>query len=484
LKISLVVAVYFIILLCIISQREVFTFYDEASRCMDSIFYMSLMKSFPSDIMTYVERFYSYYPGLYIIFYPPLNQLITGFFYLLFGINNITSRLSTLIFSVLSVVFFHKLASEFYPKELKNTMILILLSSPYFIFLSTTNYLEVQMMFFVVSCSYYFFKTFLKGEDHSMKLGILLGIGFLIKWSIVILYLAFLIFLLFKRGGEIFKKRFLKMSLLFFLISAPFLCVMLLTGGLNALLKANVYMPFTMSDLHYYLYSPFIIFFPVFGLLGLCGLYSLCKKRRLPQYFFILVYFIVLLIVFTFVIRSRKHRYVTMFYLPYFPILISLALKHIRKKYLYPLVIVLILLQVAHAFYATIDGSGVFELNRGLGESSSLVVEGLPENSNILVLDDSPIFVYYLYQKLPLFSHHIVRLKHCENVSDFNLYLQENNIYYIIGMSKHLRRFPELESLNKTVIGGVEIYKTNITEFPEKEICNGFCKVDYVFCSK
>lgn len=488
-----IVLLYFVVLLYIISQREIFVYYDESSRCMDGIFYMSLLKNIsnisPSKIVPYIGRFYSYYPGLYLIFYPPLNQLITGIFYLLFGINNITSRLSAFVFSILSIIFFYKLVSKFYPKQFKKIMIFILLLSPHFIYLSTTNFLEIPIVFFTIICTYYFFRTFIGKEDYSIKLGILLGLAFLIKWNIIILYFTFLIFLFFKKRNELLKKRFLKSSLIFFIISVPYLAIMVFSGGLKALVVANIYRLLTINDLFFYILTSFDVFFPVFALFGLFGFYYLYKNRKTQQYFFILLYFLVFFIVFTFVFSTKKHRYGTIFYLSFFPILISLSLKEIERKlknkYLFNfLILSLLTLQIIYAFNIMIDDSKVFDLNRGVDEASSFIVsKKLPENSNILVLDDSPIFVYYLYKKLPSYSHHIVRLKHCENVSDFNLYLKENNIYYIIGMSKYLRRFPELESLNKEVIEDVEVYKTDVTEFPKKEICNRFCKTDYVFCS-
>jgi len=492
-KFIFILLIYFLSLLYIISQREILVYYDEAIRCMDGIFYKSLFNDIStvsfSNIIPYIERFYSYYPGLYIIFYPPLNQLITGIFYFLFGINNITSRLSILIFSILSVYFFYKLISEFYSKELKKIMILIMILSPHFIFLSTTNFLEIPIVFFTIICTYYFLRTFIKNEDHSTKLGILLGLAFLTKWTIVILYFTFLIFLFIKKRNEIFKKRFLKTSLIFLLLSTPFLAVMVFTGGLNALFLATTGQSLSITDLYFYLFSPFDIFSPLLAIFGLLGIYYLFKKKKEPQYFFVLLYFLLFVIIFTSIFRTWRHRRATMFYLPFFPILISLTLKKIEnrsknKHIFYLLVFLLLFSEIIYGFNVIIDDARVYDLNIGLDKASSFLVESnLPENSNILVLDDSPIFIYYLYKKLPLFSHHIVRLKHCDNVSNFNSYIQENNIYYIIGISKYIRRFPELQSLNKTIIKSVEIYKTNLTEFPRKKICNGFCKVDYTFCS-
>ncbi len=261
-------------------------------------------------------------------------------------------------------------------------------------------------------------------------------------------------------------------------------------GGINVILF-NTYagINFSIKDLYFYLYSPFEVFFPVFGLFGLLGFYYLHKKIEKPQYFFILLYFLVFFIIFTFIIGTKKNRFGTMFYFPFFPILISLTLENmkngLKKTYISNLIIILLLLlQILSMFTITVEGTKIFDLNKGLEKASSIIRKrDLPENSNILLLDDSPVMVYYLYQKLPLFSHHIVKLKYCENVSDFNSYLEKNNIRRIVGLSIFLRRFPELEFLSKEVINGVEIYETNLTNFPKIMICNRFCKVDYIFCS-
>jgi len=484
--------IYFTFLLFIISQREV-SHSDEAGRCMDSIFYTLLLqefsKNFPVNLLSIVEKFYSYYPALYIVFWPPLNQLITAGFYLLFGINNITSRLSIYIFSILSVIFFYKLISEFYPKRLKMIMILILILSPYFLYLSTTNMLEIPIVFFTIISTYYFFRTFIKKEDHSIKLGLLLGLGFLIKWNMVILYMTFLVFLFLKRKNEIFKNRFSKTSLIFFIISFPFLIIMSFGGGMgNILYNTYADINFSIKDFYFYFYSPFEIYFPVFSLFGLFGFYYLHKRIKKPEYFFILLYFLVFFIIFTFFFRTKKNRFGTMFYFPFFPILISLTLERIKKRlkkvYMFNLVIVLLLLfQTISILTITIENTKFFNLNLGFEKASSVITKkDLSENSNILLLDDSPVMVYYLYQQLPPFSHHIVRLKHCENVSDFRSYLEKNNIQIIMGLSRFLRRFSELEFFDKEVVGEVEIYETNLTNFPKKIICNGFCKVDYLFC--
>jgi hypothetical protein len=181
----------------------------------------------------------------------------------------------------------------------------------------------------------------------------------------------------------------------------------------------------------------------------------------------------------------KLHRFLMTFYLPFFPIVIYMGLEKINKRLIKNSIIFIsiIFLQIIYWFYVTLAGSEILDFSRNHEEVALFVTKDLEENSNILLLDDKPSHVYHIFQKIPPFSHHIDRLRHCEEVTNFSSYIEENNIIYIIKEKDHPRHFLELETFDKTTLGNFEVYKTNLVDFPERKICNRYCKVDVEFCS-
>ena len=271
------------------------------------------------------------------MFYPPFVDVVIAAYFRIAGASLFTARLVPLTFAVLSVWVVFEFSYRTYGPKTALLASILLSVMPGFVWLARLTLLETALVFFF-SASLMLFYAWLHKQDSKLLVlsGVALGLGFLVKYQILVAVIVMLasIFLLF-RGYLIAKLyRFLLMILTAALIVLPWIIIsyqVYSSGMLNqwiyaleignpqkALYSAR-FGPFSLPLFYliemtwpYGVVHPISIFIYIFGLLGL----SLFLWRRKPADKFLLVWFFVVYVFFSF-LGNRQWRYV----MPIFPVL-------------------------------------------------------------------------------------------------------------------------------------------------------------------
>ena len=270
-------------------------------------------------------------------YYPPIFDLITTVYFLLFGVNEVVGRLVAVTFSLLAIWLLYELTKRTYGQ--KNALIAAVLlgTMPGFFWLSRVTLLETTLIFFFTLVMFSFYSWITKDTYKTLLFsGIALGIGILAKYQILVAAIAMLLSILFlaRKRLKISLAKFLLICLIMVLVVVPWffmiyhyngitkfqtLQYVMTEGGQDRPAYSNRFQPIPV----YYLVEmtwPFNdipvhpISLPIF-VLGLCGL-GLFAYRRKKQDIFFLTWFLVVYVFFT-IIPNRQWRYVT----PLFPIL-------------------------------------------------------------------------------------------------------------------------------------------------------------------
>jgi hypothetical protein len=260
-------------------------------------------------------------------FYPPLYDVLTFFSYKVLGISLFAARLPAVCFSVLTLWAVFELARYLYDGKVALLSAVILGIMPGFFWLSGYAMLETALMFFVtvsLLCFYRWVQT--RNEWMLLFVGLTLGLGFLAKHQMIVVGLVMLL------GVVLFAQRPLRAAFKRFslaVVVAGFVVVPWL------LIAYKVYV-YELFDSYFYAMSmgnpersvystrfPFPIFYFIemvwphdnFHPISVF-LYVLCLAglgfmvwRRSREDKFVLLWFMVIFVFFTFV-SNREWRYV------------------------------------------------------------------------------------------------------------------------------------------------------------------------------
>jgi 4-amino-4-deoxy-L-arabinose transferase-like glycosyltransferase len=270
-------------------------------------------------------------------YYPPAFDIVTTGYFQIFGINEVAGRLVAVTFALLAIAVTFELAKKSYGA--KNALIAsaLLATMPGFFWLSRVTMLETMLIFFF-TLTMFAFSTWLEKNSYKALIfsGLALGIGVLAKYQLVVAAIAMLLCVLFlaRKKLKLNLARLLLIFVIVALVVAPWfymdysyngtkkfetLQYVMSEGGQDRPAYSNRFQPlpiFYLVELTW----PFNdipvhpISLPIM-ILGLCGL-ALFAYRRKSQDIFLLTWFAVVYIFFTF-IPNRQWRYVT----PLFPIL-------------------------------------------------------------------------------------------------------------------------------------------------------------------
>ena len=270
-------------------------------------------------------------------YYPPIYDLLTTGFFLVLGASATAGRLTAVMFSLFSIWVTFEFAKRTYGPKTALVSAIMLGVMPGFFWLSRVAMLETLLIFFFALTLFFFFTWLSKNKGKAFYLSCLaLGIGFLAKYQVIVAGVVMIAGILWL-GRDRLKRRFTKFLLL------PLIAVAVVVPWFIVLYQANggagnfgtlfyviqeggqdravystrfpapvfylVEMTWPFNDIPVH---PVSLPLYVLGLLGL-GLFA---WRRKPEDKFLLAWFVVVYVFFTF-IPNKQWRYIT----PVFPVL-------------------------------------------------------------------------------------------------------------------------------------------------------------------
>jgi len=267
-------------------------------------------------------------------FYPPLFDAVTMVFFKVLGVSVLSGRLVSVTFSLLSLWVVFELAYSMYGGKTALVSSVLLGVMPGYFWLSRVAMIETMLVFFF-TVSLFFFFNWLRNRQNKMLVlsGLTLGLGFLTKYQVLIAAVIMTASILLLAKGHL-ELLFFKFTLLiitvvavaipWILISYQIYASKMLDEWMYALQIGNpekslysarfplpifyfIEMTWPYSDVH-----PISLLLYIVSLLGL-GLFAWRRKKEDK---FLLIWFIVVFVFFSFI--ANKHwRYV----LPLFPVL-------------------------------------------------------------------------------------------------------------------------------------------------------------------
>jgi 4-amino-4-deoxy-L-arabinose transferase-like glycosyltransferase len=375
-------------------------------------------------------------------YYPPIFDLLTSSYLQIFGLDQVAGRLVAFTFSLLAIALLFFFTKKIYGVKTALISSILLGTMPGFFWLSRVTLLETMLIFFFTLVMFTFYTWLTKDSTRALLLsGLALGIGILAKYQIVVAVLAMVLSILFvshKRLKLSLAKVFVILVVAVLVVVPWFFLIyhydgvtkfetlqyVMSEGGQDRPAYSNRFQPLPV----YYLLElawPFKdipvhpVSLPIF-ILGLFGL-GLFAYRRSKQDIFLLTWFLVVYVFFTF-IPNRQWRYVT----PLFPILAisascfvmflygrvrgwkpaDLVKNRIRlKKLAAALFIVVIASAVAYSSYDAYQMTARDQIHIPIQEATAYLTSNLSQNqSAVLVcsfnLLSQDMFRFYLPQNM------------------------------------------------------------------------------------
>ncbi len=147
-------------------------------------------------------------------FYPPMYDLFTAGFFSIAGINVLTARLISVLFSLLSIYAVFEFGYRLYSPKIGLLASIFLALMPGFIWLSRLALIETMLIFFFTITALFFFAWLRNGKNKYLILsGLTLGLGILTKYQMIIVGAIMLTSLVILGWGQL-KKRFSRFPLL------------------------------------------------------------------------------------------------------------------------------------------------------------------------------------------------------------------------------------------------------------------------------
>jgi len=267
-------------------------------------------------------------------YYPPLYDIVASGFFKLLGASAFSGRLTSVVFSLLSVWIVFEFANRIYGPKTALVASIVLGVTPGFFWLSRAAMLETALIFFFSGALYFFFSWLRLSQKKALILcGIAVGVGFLAKYQILVAGIVMLtaIVLLGRDKIRVRFSKFLVLPVIAVLVIIPWVFVLYEINGLEklgellyviqeggqdrAIYSGRFPLPvFYLIEMTWPYNDVHPVSLPLYCL-GLAGLGLWAYRRKAEDKFF-LIWFIVVYVFFM-LIPNKQWRYVT----PLFPVL-------------------------------------------------------------------------------------------------------------------------------------------------------------------
>ncbi len=364
--------------------------------------YYNILKN--GNILNFLFKYYSYYP--------PLIYQLTAIFYLVAGQSIWITRSIILIFYFLIYFFTYLIGKKIFSRTTGITAALITLFLPINYIFSRDYLLDIPLTAWVLLTLYFLLQNPFTEKNKSIILGILLGCGFLIKWTFGAFIFGPIIFLILKpifsisysdpsaeqSVKQIRENRLINIVFtLFFaaLIACPWYLTNIFNFFRDAYQNANI-IPLVEKDpipesVQYFLYYFEIIlneylYLPLF-LLIIFGIYKLIKSKQISIIFYFFSILIPVYIIFT-AIQNKDPRYIFPI-IPFFSILISYGIITINKFWKKILFFIFILGYLGIQFLGSIFNLGYLSNKIAIPSLNRYIVFYHPEPPPIYFQENS-----------------------------------------------------------------------------------------------
>jgi hypothetical protein len=182
---------------------------DSPRHALNGAFIMDMLKDMPtSDPVGYAYDYYSQFPALTILFYPPLYSFILAPFYAIFGVSQETALLTGFVCYCFFAAGTYHLARFWLTPFASFGATLILCTAPEIAFWGRQVMLEIPVYAFMVWSAYYLNRYIRSNQIKYLYFSIaLLVLAAYVKSPVVFIVLPYLIILFQYRGLEIFKDK-------------------------------------------------------------------------------------------------------------------------------------------------------------------------------------------------------------------------------------------------------------------------------------
>ncbi|MCW4009604.1 MAG: glycosyltransferase family 39 protein [Candidatus Bathyarchaeota archaeon] len=266
-------------------------------------------------------------------FYPPMFNLATAACFVFAGPTVLSARLVAVTFSLLSLWILFELTNRLYDSKIALLSAVFFGVMPGIVWVSRFGYIETMLEFFFLG-SLFLFLTYLRTDENKYLIlgGLTLGLGFLVKYQILVAGLVMLA-VLFISGRSYIKRRLKHFLILLVIVAAIGLSWFALSYALAPDTLGRWIYAISAGDQCRAVYSmrfPVPVYYlfemvspypnvhpisPLLYLLGFAGL-GLLVWRRKPQDKILLAWFTVVYVAFT-LVGNRQWRYV----MPLYPVL-------------------------------------------------------------------------------------------------------------------------------------------------------------------
>lgn len=169
------------------------------------------------------------FPIMFTDYHPSLESYLLIPFFLLFGINVFSLRITPIFFGLLTLIFTYLFAKDFFNRRVALITVLLLVTSPYFISITKLgNYFHSSSIFFFVTALFCLLRWYRGVNITYFVLGaFLLGLGSsTVGWFIIVVITLLVLAIIF---GKDIKKRIQKDNFkslwLYFILGIVFFCL-------------------------------------------------------------------------------------------------------------------------------------------------------------------------------------------------------------------------------------------------------------------